>query len=108
MPPIMMSNAPHQMPACSSDKTTGCSDGLSNNDAPRISTPYTSSRAPMKNQIETIPSRCMVHLLPEYDLQNYEDHGYDSRPENGPLIHGEMAFRRDFGTTVDQVHELRF
>src|SRR5215510_2290147 len=58
----------------------------------------------MKNQIESIPGRCI--RLPENYLQNNECHAYDCSPEYGPLIERQMSLRRDLRATVYQAYQF--
>ena len=50
----------------------------------------------MKNQMEMRRLPCIIcAFLPENDVQNDEHDRHHSRPEDRPLIQGQMPFRRN-------------
>src|ERR1700686_3056428 len=98
------------MPACSRKSTT-CNSGAggfaySYKPAPRISTPFTSSDRPMKNQIETERPSLIIHLprshLPENDVENHKNNGHNRCPEKRLLIQRHVSQGRYLCLSVYQ------
>src|SRR5271170_2237771 len=74
--------------------------------APQMSTPFTSSEIPMKNQIEMDPP-FFIAPSPENNIQGHKNDPDDRGPEPRPLQRGNVAFGWNFGNAVDQTLELR-
>src|SRR5580692_9135987 len=103
----MTSKAPHHTPTCSSARTRGLAGGeiISCTPEPRINTPYTRIRSPMKYQIDNGCFPCDMNL-PEKNIQYNEHHKDHPSPEDRPLIKGQMPFGRNFGTSIHKPYQL--
>src|ERR1700733_4191906 len=97
------------MDACRLANTTlaSCPDTSSRIPLPKMRSPYTDRRTPMKNHIE-IPDECIPYSLPEVDIQRQKDNDRDCGPEILVLKERNGFFRGQFGGAVDQAVELRY
>src|SRR5215471_9682131 len=73
---------------------------------PKMSTPFTRSEMPMKNQIEMPPPR-LISASPKDDIHDDECRPDNRCPEPRPMPRGDVTFRWNFRRAVDEAFQFR-